>query len=100
LASRYNPCNPYNPYNPYNSHDENDDDDDDEDEEPEPPTTKLPFDSPHVWLDNNRGFSWSRYIEVTNSRSAPAKLFQVIKTSKILPKTLKNTQKHKKNFLF
>ena len=36
---------------------------------------KLAFDSPHPWLDVHKGFSWSRYLECTNSRSAPAKLF-------------------------
>ena len=36
---------------------------------------KLPFDSPHPWLDSQRGFSWSRYLECTNSRAAPPKLF-------------------------
>ena len=39
---------------------------------------KLPFDSPHPWLDNQRGFSWSRYLECTNSRAAPPKFFSEV----------------------
>ena len=52
---------------------EEDDDDDDADEDEE--SVRLPFDSPHPWLDNVKGFSWTRYLECTNSRGAPAKLF-------------------------
>ncbi len=44
--------------------------DDDEDNQ-----ENLPFDSPHPWLDASKGFSWSRYLECTNSRAAPSKLF-------------------------
>ena len=50
-------------------------DEDDDEEEEDDETEKLAFDSPHPWLDVHKGFSWSRYLECTNSRSAPAKLF-------------------------
>ena len=50
-------------------------DEEDEDVEEEEELEKLAFDSPHPWLDVVKGFSWSRYLECTNSRSAPAKLF-------------------------
>lgn len=52
-----------------------DDEDDDEDSEDDQDDGRLPFDSPHPWLDPIRGFSWSRYLECTNSRAAPTKLF-------------------------
>ena len=54
--------------------DENMSDQEDQDQESEG-GDKLPFDSPHPWLDSQRGFSWSRYLECTNSRAAPPKLF-------------------------
>lgn len=40
-----------------------------------PQEKQLPFTTPHAWLDQKRGFTWSRYLECTNSRAAPSKLF-------------------------
>ena len=53
---------------------ESEEEEEEEDEEPEEEVNKLPFDSPHPW-NGNQGFSWSRYLECTNSRSAPSRLF-------------------------
>ncbi len=49
--------------------------DDDEDENAAETSTRLPYDSPHAWLDVVKCFSWSRYLVCTNSRAAPSKMF-------------------------
>ena len=58
-----------------NQEDSEEDDDDEDAADEDEESVRLPFDSPHPWLDNVKGFSWTRYLECTNSRGAPAKLF-------------------------
>ncbi len=52
-----------------------DDDDQEAEQQQQNAKPRLPYDSPHPWLDVDKGFSWSRYLECTNSRAAPSKLF-------------------------